>query len=98
MSSLQYFSEPVYEYDMAQGDACKLVGVKVLDHILIGKNFDDFFRRLEIGKAGGGVCEVSQYGLTATAIQNRGFPYIRISDIDDFGNVNIAGINLIYLL
>ncbi|MHC1610502.1 MAG: RadC family protein [Candidatus Methanospirareceae archaeon] len=24
-------------------DACKLVGVKVLDHIIIGKNFDDFY-------------------------------------------------------
>ena len=43
----------------------------------------------------GEVCEVSQYGLTATAIQNRGFPYIRISDIDDFGNINIAGIKFV---
>ena len=38
----------------------------------------------------GEVCEVSQYGLTATAIQNRGFPYIRISDIDDFGNISLT--------
>ena len=43
----------------------------------------------------GEVYEVCQYGLTATATNDKGFPYIRITDIDDLGNINIDGIKFV---
>lgn len=43
----------------------------------------------------GEVCEVCQYGLTATATNDKGFPYIRITDIDDLGNIKLDAIKFI---
>lgn len=44
----------------------------------------------------GEVCEKIQYGLTATATDNKdGFPFIRITDIDDFGNINMENIKYV---
>ncbi len=41
----------------------------------------------------GEVCEYSQYGLTVSEfISDGGFPLIRITDIDDFGNINMDNI------
>jgi len=43
----------------------------------------------------GEVCEVCQYGLTATATDKGDFPFIRITDIDDLGNIKMDGIRFI---
>jgi type I restriction enzyme S subunit len=44
----------------------------------------------------GEVCEISQYGLTATATDvPSGIPYIRITDIDDFGDLKVNGLKFI---
>ncbi len=44
----------------------------------------------------GEVCEFSQYGLTAAATSNsNGFPYLRITDIDESGNLKIDGIKYV---
>ena len=77
--------------------ACEkqLEAVKALPSAYLREVFESEEAKKWERKRLGEVCEVSQYGLTATAIQNRGFPYIRISDIDDFGNINIAGIKFV---
>ena len=43
----------------------------------------------------GEVCEFCQYGLTAKAKDDKGIPYIRITDIDDFGNIKTDGIKFV---
>lgn len=44
----------------------------------------------------GEVCEFSQYGLTAIATSDsKGFPYLRITDIDDSGNLKIDAMKFI---
>jgi type I restriction enzyme S subunit len=43
----------------------------------------------------GEVCQFCQYGLTATAKEKGGFPYLRITDIDDLGNIKIGNIKYI---
>jgi restriction endonuclease S subunit len=45
----------------------------------------------------GEVCEKIQYGLTATATDNKdGFPFIRITDIDDLGNIKLESMRYTY--
>ena len=44
----------------------------------------------------GEVCDFSQYGLTATATSDSGgFPYLRITDIDDSGNIRADDIKFV---
>lgn len=43
----------------------------------------------------GEVCEFCQYGLTAIASEKGNFPYIRITDIDDFGNIKLETIRFV---
>ena len=43
----------------------------------------------------GEVCEICQYGLTTVATAKGAYPYIRITDFDDLGNIKTGGMKFI---
>jgi type I restriction enzyme S subunit len=78
--------------------ACEaqLEAARILPHAYLRQVFESDEAKKWERRRLGEVCQFSRYGLTATSTNDsRGFPYLRITDIDDSGSIKIDAIKFV---